>query len=96
MIHTDLFSLSLAIKYPFYGTQWHPEKNTFEWTTKEGINHSYHAVVIAQTAANFFVNEARKSEHHFDSVDEEASALIYNYPVTYTGQSSNFEQIYFF
>lgn len=52
--------------------------------------------MIAQTAANFFVNEARKSEHHFDSVDEEASALIYNYPVTYTGQSSSFEQKYYF
>ena len=40
-----------------YGTQWHPEKNTFEWTTKEGINHSEHAVMITQTAANFFVSE---------------------------------------
>ena len=43
--------------YPIYGTQWHPEKNVFEWTTKEGINHSEHAVMIAQTAANFFVSE---------------------------------------
>ena len=29
----------------------------FEWTTKEGINHSEHAVIITQTAANFFVSE---------------------------------------
>ena len=46
-----------AKKYPIYGTQWHPEKNVFEWTTKEGINHSEHAVIITQTAANFFVSE---------------------------------------
>ena len=30
----------------------------FEWTTKEGINHSAHAVMITQTAANFFVSES--------------------------------------
>ena len=30
----------------------------FEWTTKEGINHSEHAVmIIAQRTANFFVSE---------------------------------------
>ena len=46
-----------AKKYPIYGTQWHPEKNVFEWTTKEGINHSEHAIMITQTAVNFFVSE---------------------------------------
>ena len=44
-------------KYPVYGVQWHPEKNGFEWTTKEGINHSEHAVAIMQYAANFLVQE---------------------------------------
>ena len=44
-------------KYPFYATQWHPEKNGFEWTTKEGINHSEHAVAIMQMTANFLVQE---------------------------------------
>ena len=46
-----------AIKYPFYAVQWHPEKNTFEWNLNEVIHHSFHAVRIAQTVANFFVNE---------------------------------------
>ena len=73
--------------------QWHPEKNIFEWTTAESINHSYHAVSIAQTAANFFVSEARKSEHHFTSEEEEMDTLIYNYQPTYTGKTSHsFEQ----
>ena len=44
-------------KYPFYAVQWHPEKNGFEWTTKEGINHSEHAITIMQMAANFLVQE---------------------------------------
>jgi len=37
--------------------QWHPEKNGFEWTTKQGINHSEHAITIMQMAANFLVQE---------------------------------------
>lgn len=86
-----------AIHYPFYGVQWHPEKNIFEWTTAESINHSYHAVSIAQTAANFLVSEARKSEHHFTSEDKEMNSLIYNYEPTYTGKTSHsFEQEYQF
>ena len=77
--------------------QWHPEKNIFEWTTAESINHSYHAVSIAQTVANFFVNEARKSNHRFNSEEEEMKSLIYNYQPTYTGMTSHsFEQIYIF
>ncbi len=50
-------SLSVAYKYPFYGVQWHPEKNVFEWTTHEDIPHSLPAVQAAQAMANFFVQE---------------------------------------
>ena len=32
-------------------------KNVFEWTTNQVINHSEHAVMITETAANFFVSE---------------------------------------
>ena len=46
-----------AFDYPFYGVQWHPEKNNFEWSLNENIPHSDHATVISQTAANFFVQE---------------------------------------
>ena len=83
-----------AINYPIYGVQWHPEKSIYEWTSAEGINHSEHAVIVAQTLANFFVQEARKSAHSFPSTEEENSMLIYNYSPTYTHDS--FEQIYYF
>ena len=68
-----------AINFPIYGVQWHPEKSIYEWTSAEGINHSEHAVIVAQTLANFFVQEARKSAHSFPSTEEENSMLIYNY-----------------
>ena len=83
-----------AINYPIYGVQWHPEKSIYEWTSAEGINHSEHTVIVAQTLANFFVQEARKSTHSFPSTEEENNMLIYNYSPTYTHNS--FEQIYYF
>ena len=79
---------------PIYGVQWHPEKSIYEWTSAEGINHSEHAVIVTQTLANFFVQEARKSAHSLPSTEEENNMLIYNYSPTYTHDS--FEQIYYF
>jgi gamma-glutamyl hydrolase len=34
--------------WPIYGSQWHPEKNIWEWTPEEVINHSLDAVVVTQ------------------------------------------------
>lgn len=83
--------------YPIYGVQWHPEKNNFEWSTKEtSIPHSYEAVRVAQHMANFFVNEARKNTHRFANQAAEQKHLIYNYMANYTGKKSNFEQMYLF
>ena len=80
--------------YPFYGVQWHPEKNAFEWEPTQATSHTSHAVEITQATANFFVNEARKSNHHFYDQESEAKALIYNYCPVFT--DSVFEQKYYF
>uniref|UniRef100_W5LDG2 folate gamma-glutamyl hydrolase n=2 Tax=Astyanax mexicanus TaxID=7994 RepID=W5LDG2_ASTMX len=84
-----------AYDYPVYGTQWHPEKNTFEWT-RPYIPHTPSAIKTTFYMADFFVNEAKKSLHSFSSQEEEQNALIYNYSPSYTGKMSAFEQIYFF
>jgi len=81
--------------YPFYGVQFHPEKNLFEWTTYYDIPHYHDASLAAQYFANFFVGEARKSLHKYTSEDEEKAALIYNYDPQYV-DSKSFEQIYLF
>lgn len=83
--------------YPFYGVQWHPEKNSFEWTSAEGINHSKQAVLVTQYVADFFVNQARLSGHHFSSKEEEDAALIYQHnPVYCYPEITHFEQCYIF
>ena len=82
--------------YPFYGTQWHPEKNSFEWVPDESIPHEAISVKAAQYMSNFFVNEARYSKHKFRTIEEEQSAIIYNYCPIYTGNISTFQQCYIF
>lgn len=81
---------------PVYGVQWHPEKNSFEWTTSEGINHSAHAVEVTQYMANFLIQQARMNNHSFIDKETESKYLIYNYEPVYTGQiSQSFDQCYF-
>mmetsp|Transcript_11414 Transcript_11414/g.18720 ORF Transcript_11414/g.18720 Transcript_11414/m.18720 type:complete len:323 (+) Transcript_11414:62-1030(+) len=93
-------SMLEAFKYPIFGSQWHPEKNNFEWgetsdgVPKEAINHSLHAIMVSQYMANFFVAQARLNKHKFATEAEEDAALIYNYEPTKTDGS--FVQEYFF
>ncbi|XP_002740734.1 gamma-glutamyl hydrolase-like [Saccoglossus kowalevskii] len=91
----EFVSTMEAYRYPFYGVQWHPEKNNFEWMLEQYINHSEEAVLVTQYLANFFVQEARKSAHKFSSQSEELAALTYSYTPVYTGSNTNFQQCYF-
>lgn len=45
------------ITLPFYGLQFHPEKNVYEWIEGKRIPHGRNAVKITQYFANFFVDE---------------------------------------
>jgi len=84
---------------PIYATQWHPEKNLFEWTYQESIPHSAEASQLTQGLANFLVEEARRSSHAPASKDEELDLLMYNYMPSFTGRdwpSFKFDQCYFF
>eukprot|EP00245_Coleochaete_scutata_P002261 TRINITY_DN12973_c0_g1_i1.p1 TRINITY_DN12973_c0_g1~~TRINITY_DN12973_c0_g1_i1.p1 ORF type:complete len:391 (-),score=83.06 TRINITY_DN12973_c0_g1_i1:702-1874(-) len=87
-------------EYPVYGTQWHPEKNAFEFGMPR-IPHSADAVKVAQAVANFFINEARKSRHRSVSREQLMDDLIYNYSPVFSGRQGNgtdvvFDQSYVF
>jgi len=89
-----------AFNYPIFGSQWHPEKNAYEWqrdangAPHEAINHARDAVLIAQYTANFFVEQARHNFHKFATPADEDKALIYNYQAVKT--TGSFVQEYFF
>jgi len=46
-------------QFPFYGLQFHPEKNLYEWAIKKNIPHGINAIIVSQYFANFFVNEGK-------------------------------------
>ncbi|KAM6171771.1 gamma-glutamyl hydrolase [Erethizon dorsatum] len=92
----EFISSMEGYKYPVYAVQWHPEKAPYEWANVVGISHAPNAVKTAFYLAEFFVSEARKNNHHFESQSKEKKSLIYQFPVIYTGNSSLFEQCYVF
>ena len=66
--------------YPISATQWHPEKNAFEWTLdKKTIPHHPDAIEVTQEVANYLVGASRKNFHRPASRDEEEDLLIYNW-----------------
>ncbi|XP_074029676.1 gamma-glutamyl hydrolase isoform X1 [Leptinotarsa decemlineata] len=84
-------------KYPFYGVQYHPEKNIFEFKDGVGIPHTIEAVQVSQFFANFFVNKCRKNNNTFPDEQTEMNSLIYNYNPVYTApRKSSYQQIYVF
>lgn len=93
---TEFVSTVEGYRYPVYGVQWHPEKPPYEWGKFNGISHVPNAVKAAFYFAEFFVSEARKNTHRFESEAEEAAALIYHFHPVYTGNISSFQQSYIF
>jgi gamma-glutamyl hydrolase len=87
-----------AYDYPFYGTQWHPEKNNFEWSQNadySNIPHSPNAIQASIATARFFLSEARKSSHIFPEAQRDD--LIYSAPILYTGLGDwIYDQVYVF
>ncbi|XP_030636132.1 gamma-glutamyl hydrolase isoform X2 [Chanos chanos] len=55
----DFVSTVEGYNYPVYATQWHPEKNAFEWT-RPYVPHSPAAIKTTFYMADFFVNEGEE------------------------------------
>lgn len=81
------------IKYPFFGTQWHPEKPPYEFSL-DNIPHSRDAVHVSQHLADVFVDYARHSSHKPESKEEELAMLIYNYEAYFTARDIVMEPSY--
>ena len=89
-----------ANDYPFWASQFHPEKNAFEWTQKwNNIPHSKEAIETATFFAEYFVEKTRKNHNNFETRNAEEQYLIYNFSPIYTGRQaidSTMEQSYIF
>ena len=89
-----------AHEYPIWASQFHPEKNAFEWTKKwNNIPHSKDAIDSSMFFAEYFVEQTRKNFHQFETRSNEEENLIYSFTPYYTGKQdidSTMEQCYFF
>ena len=65
-------------KYPIFGTQFHPEKNLFEFLNSV-FPHDNDAIISASYLSNFIVSLGRKNNNTFP-IEELNQQLIYNYP----------------
>ncbi|KDD75679.1 hypothetical protein H632_c555p0 [Helicosporidium sp. ATCC 50920] len=74
---TEYITSAESKEYPFFATQWHPEKPPYEFGNDE-IPHSVDAIRVSQQIANTFVDIARRSSHVPESKEEELAMLIYN------------------
>lgn len=64
---------------------------------KDSIPHSLASLEVSQYLANYFVNEARKSDHQFDSYKDVVGKLIQNYATEFSAKDdSNFFEVYLF
>ncbi|OQR84983.1 gamma-glutamyl hydrolase [Achlya hypogyna] len=87
--------------YPFYGVQFHPEKNPYEYGRQANgvlfgdIDHSYEALLASQAFAHFFIGEARKNDHRFPTAADEFANVLYNH-LTTAALYPGFESVYIF
>lgn len=94
--HYSILSSS-GRRYPFFGVQWHPEKNGFEWRVNSTYPHGRDAIQVAEYMSNFFANQVRQNPNHFDSLSDEVKYSIYQYTPQFMGlDEPRFQQIYFF
>ncbi|KAI0981955.1 hypothetical protein GJ496_007761 [Pomphorhynchus laevis] len=82
-----------AKQYPFFGTQWHPEKPQFEWKSPL-IPHNFDSIQSGIYFLNAFVEMARKNTNRFNL--KYLDLLSYNYQPEYAANYSPFMQIYKF
>lgn len=78
-----------------FASQFHPEKNVYEWDANEVIQHTGPAVRSMQYLAETLVGFARQNNNRFATPAALNKALIYGTPAVYTGDVSSFTQAYF-
>ncbi|XP_071830449.1 gamma-glutamyl hydrolase-like [Apostichopus japonicus] len=82
--------------YPLFGVQFHPEKPIFAWSPNTKVKHDALSVAVSRYFGDFFVSEARKSNHSFKSLEEETAASIYNYNTVNLKGLDKLDDAYFF
>jgi gamma-glutamyl hydrolase len=93
----EFVSAIQAKQYPFFGSQFHPEKSPFEW--RVDANRTKESIELVQLLSNNFVLKARLSPNRFTNSTNLIRQLIYNYntvPPASVYSLQSFQEIYLF
>ena len=71
-------------KYPFFGTQYHPEKTTQAYNDDIGVDHSWLSVKLNRHLADYFVYLARHNTNNAGTYSEVQKASVDNNDVIVT------------
>ena len=83
-----------AKSHAVFGSQYHPERQAFEFNDYDsGLNHTLESVRANNALGQFFVERCRKNINSFGNISSSYQYLIYNYPAVYEGGSN---MIYYF
>ena len=73
-----------AYNYPFYGTQFHPEKYQFSFHPDSNFLHTNTSIVYNRYFADFFIEQARKNNNQFPSYEVETNEICENFDTIVT------------
>ena len=65
-------------KYPFYGTQFHPEKAARIFNEQQAVDHSALSIELNNHFAQFFVYECRKNNNSYGNYSQIQKEIIQN------------------
>ena len=65
-------------QYPFFGTQFHPEKPTQIFKEDQAVNHSWISIQLNTHFAEYFVYQARRNNVTYGNYSEVQKAIIQN------------------
>lgn len=72
-------------KYPFWGTQWHPEKSAYEFS-RPGVMHDLKNITFGRAWSDLFVKECGKNNHTLT----DSKLLIYHYTLHNPNKLKNY------
>ncbi len=79
--------------YPIFATQYHPEKNSYEWRIP--AKRTYNSISASQKFINTFIALCKKNKNVMLE-DERKKKIIYNYNPIFPDMQISFAQIYVF
>jgi gamma-glutamyl hydrolase len=77
--HLPFVATMESSKYPFFGSQFHPEKHLGEFLDGKGINHSWASEKLNRYFADKFMTLVRQNTNSFGTFSEIQAAIVENY-----------------